>query len=86
MMLLDGLQPSGVTTFALDQNNLVPALGVVSTANPMLAVQILDSGVFLNLGTVITATSKARYGTPILRIRLVNPDGNESKHEIKRAL
>jgi hypothetical protein len=84
MMLLDGLQPSGVTTFALDQNNLVPALGVVSTANAMLAVQILDSGVFLNLGTVITATSKARYGTPILRIRLVNPDGNESKHEIKQ--
>ena len=84
MMLLDGLQPCGVTTFALDQNNLVPALGVVATANAMLAVQILDSGVFLNLGTVITATSKARYGAPILRVRLANPDGNESKFEIKQ--
>lgn len=82
LMLLDGLQPTGVTTFALDQNNLSSALGIAASANAMLPVQILDSGVFLNLGTVVTAVSKARYGNPILRIRLVNPEGNESKYEI----
>ena len=84
LMLLDGLQPTGVTTFALDQNNLAPALGVAASVNPMLPVQILDSGVFLNLGTVITAVSKARYGTPILRVTLTNKDGNENRYDVKQ--
>jgi hypothetical protein len=84
LMLLDALQPAGITTFVLDQNNMLPALGAAASVNTILPVQVLESGAFLNLGTVISPISNARYGSPILRVRLVNPDGAESRAEIKQ--
>jgi hypothetical protein len=84
LMLLDALQPAGITTLVLDQNNLLPALGASASVNTMLPVQVLESGAFLNLGTVISPISTAKYGSPILRVRLVNPDGAESRAEINQ--
>ncbi|MBI4630385.1 MAG: glutamate mutase L, partial [Chloroflexi bacterium] len=51
LIVLDGLQPCGVTNLILDTYNLAPALGVVSALNPTATVQIMESGSFLNLGT-----------------------------------
>jgi len=84
MMLLDGLQPLGVTTFFLDQNNLLSALGAACEVNTVLPVQIFESGAFLNLGTVVSPVSDARYGTPILRVRMVRDDNSEHRVEVKQ--
>jgi hypothetical protein len=84
-MLLDGIQPTGVTTLVLDQNNLSPALGAAATINPMLTVQVLEStGTFLNLGTVISPVGNARPGTPVMQARLVYDDESEIKVDIKQ--
>jgi len=83
LILLDGLQPTGVTTLALDQNGLLPALGAVSPHNPVLAVQVIESSTFLNLGTVIAPVGYARPGTPILRMQIHREDGRRSTREIK---
>ncbi len=82
-MLLDGLQPTGVTTILLDQNDLVSALGAAADVNPLLAIQVLGSNTVLNLGAVIAPVGKARPGAPILRIRVTYEDGNESNVEVK---
>jgi uncharacterized protein (TIGR01319 family) len=82
-ILLDGLQPSGVTTLALDQNNMLSALGAISERNPLLTVQIIESSTFLNLGTVIAPVGTARIGTPILRVTLSRADGRTSTRDIK---
>jgi hypothetical protein len=79
LMLLDGLQPSGITTIVIDHNHLLPALGAAAGVNPLLVVQSIDTGAFLNLCPVISPTGAARYGTPILRARLTYEDGNEKK-------
>ncbi len=84
LMLLDGLQPVGVTTLVLDQSGLSTAMGMAAAVNPTLPVQILESGSFMNLGTVIAPVSSAAPGTPILRVRLVGDDGNETTQEIKQ--
>jgi hypothetical protein len=84
MMLLDGLQPVGVTTLNLDQNNLMARMGAIAGINPVLPVQVLETGVILNLGTVICPVSSARYGTPILRVRLEYDQGSESRLEVKQ--
>ena len=84
LMLLDALQPAGITTLVLDQNNLLPSLGAAATVNTMLPVQVLESSAFLNLGTVISPVSNAKYGSSILRVRLVNPDGTESRTDVKQ--
>ena len=82
LMLLDGLQPVGVTTFVLDQNNLGAALGSIASFNTVLPVQVLESGALLNLGTVICPISSARYGTPVVRVKVEYERGNETSLEV----
>ncbi|MCI0520377.1 MAG: glutamate mutase L [Chloroflexi bacterium] len=84
LMLLDGLQPTGVTTLVLDQNHLAPALGAAAAVNPLLAAQALESSAFLNLGTVISPVGEARFGAPVLRLRMVFDDGGEQTVEVKQ--
>jgi hypothetical protein len=84
LMLLDGLQPTGVTTIVLDQNHISPALGVAAAINPVLAVQVLETSTFQNLGTVISPIGNARYGSPVVRLRMVYEDGSETSSEVKQ--
>lgn len=83
LMLLDGLQPAGITTFILDNNDLIASLGAAAEINPLIAVHVLESHALMNLGTVIVPIGKARPGTPILRIKTTLGDGSESNHEVK---
>jgi hypothetical protein len=84
LTLLDGLQPTGVTTVVLDQHHLSPPLGVAAAVNPILAVQVLESSTFLNMATVISPIGDARPGTPVLRVRMVHENGSETSVEIKQ--
>ncbi len=83
MMILDGLQPTGITTVVLDQNNLLASLGAAAEANPLMAVQVLESHAFHNLGTVIAPVGNARKGTPVLRVKITLEDNSESQLEVK---
>jgi len=47
-------------------------------------VQVLDSGVLQNLGTVISVVSRVAYGNPILRARLTLADNSETRVEVKQ--
>ena len=84
LILLDALQPVGISTLILDQNNLLPALGAAAAVNSILPVQALETGAFSNLATVISPISTARYGTPILKASLRRPDGSISSVEVKQ--
>ncbi|MGD2157984.1 MAG: glutamate mutase L [Anaerolineales bacterium] len=83
LALLDGLQPTGVTTLVLDQNDMAPVLGAAAGMNPALAVQLLESNAFLNLGTVVSPLGRAHLGAPVLRLRVVQESGDESSIEVK---
>ncbi len=84
LMLLDGLQPVGITTLAMDQNNLLAILGAASAQNSLLPVQVIDSGVLAYLATVISpVVQNVSYGTPIVRAKLIRNDGSENETEVK---
>jgi hypothetical protein len=83
MMILNGLQPTGVTTIALDRNNLTSSLGATASVAPLLTIQSLDAANFINLCTIISPIGKAPLGTPILRVRMKNDDGQESELEVR---
>jgi len=82
--LLDALQPTGVSTIILDQNNLLPALGATADINSILPVQALETGAFVNLATLVSPLSTARYGTSILKASLRRADGSLSTTEVKQ--
>jgi hypothetical protein len=83
LTLLNALQPTGVTTIALDRNNLAAALGAAAGINQFLTIQSLDATNFLNLSTIISPVGVANSGTPILQIRMTYADGHESNLEVK---
>ncbi len=83
LILLDAVQPVGVTTIILDQNNLLPSLGAAAVRNTLLPVQVLESGAFVNLAAVVAPICTADHGTVVLRARLVQDDGNETRVDVK---
>jgi hypothetical protein len=84
LLLLDAIQPMGITTVILDQNNLLPALGAAAARSPILTVQVFESLAFRYLATVVAPWVTARPGTPILQAKLVNQNGNETSIEVKQ--
>lgn len=83
LLLLDSIQPVGVTTIILDQNNLLPLLGAAASQNNILPVQVFESDAFLSMGTVISPVVAASYGTVILRAKLNYENGAEARLELK---
>jgi len=83
-ILLDGLQPIGITTLVLDAYDLTPALGSLAEINPLLPVQVIESSAYLNLGTVIAPICRAKPGTPILEVRVEYEHGEEARLEVKQ--
>lgn len=78
LMLLDGVQPTGISTLVLDPHSLTPALGVAAGSIPIVTVQALESGNFINLGTVVAPVGRARLGRRVLRVLLEREDQSES--------
>ena len=83
LLLLDAIQPIGVMPILLDQNNLLPSLGVAATRNSYLPVQVIESGAFIGLGTVVSVNTTAEYGEQVLRAKLTYSDGTEVRSEVK---
>ncbi len=84
LILLDALQPVGISTFILDPNNLLPALGGATVINSLLPIQALETGAFSNLATVVSPVVSARYGVNILSASLTRADKSVSKVELKQ--
>ncbi|MBI3152665.1 MAG: glutamate mutase L [Chloroflexi bacterium] len=83
LLLLDSIQPVGVTTVILDQNNLLPLLGAAASQNNILPVQVLESGAFLSVGTIVSPVVSASYGTLILKAKLNYENGAEARVDLK---
>lgn len=79
LMILDGLQPTGIQRIMLDINHLTPGLGAASAVAPELVSQLLlDPTVLLNLGFVISPISRAKPGAAVLRVRVKDQKGYET--------
>lgn len=83
LLLLDAIQPVGIVPILLDQNNLLPMLGVAASRSHYLPVQVIESGAFIGLGTVVSVIASASYGDQVLRAKLTYDDGTEARAEVK---
>jgi len=83
LMLLDAIQPVGILPILIDQNNLLPLLGVAAVRNNYLPVQVIDSGAFIGLGTIISVIASANYGEQILRVKMTYGDGTDVRADVK---
>ncbi len=70
LILLDAIQPIGVSTLVLDSRSFVAAMGAIAGVNPLAAVQAAGLGGLVNLGTVIAPVGQAREGEIVLRLKV----------------
>jgi hypothetical protein len=83
LLLLDAIQPVGIMPILLDQNNLLPMLGAAASRSHYLPVQVIESGAFIGLGTVVSVIASANYGDQVLKAKLTYDDGTEARAEVK---
>jgi hypothetical protein len=83
LMVLDALQPTGISTLVVDTYGLAPALGSVAAVKPLAAVEALDAGVFVNLATAVTPVGEADPGDEILSLTVNYVDGGALDVEVR---
>ncbi len=82
LMLLDALQPVGVTGLVLDKSRLVAPLATVAMVNPLAAAQVTERDALHNLGTVVAPVGSAREGEIALKFKINYEDGRSLEVEV----
>jgi MutL protein len=78
LMLLDALQPRGVTSLALDRTMLISQLGAVATIAPVAAVQVNENdAVTHRLGTCVIPFGHLPRGEMALRVGVEYTSGRQ---------
>lgn len=83
LVLLDALQPIGISTLVVDAYGLAPALGSVASIKPVAAVEALDAGGLTNLGTVVAPVGEAKPGDTVLKMKVCYDNGSELEVEVR---
>lgn len=82
LVLLDALQPIGVSTLVMDPYSLASTLGATAGQLPLAAVQLLEAGVFVSMGTMVAPMAKRgkfRLGRKVMGYQLEYEDGSPTK-------
>ena len=74
LILLDALQPLGVSALYQDESGLLPAVGSVAKIEPLATVQVLQNEGLLYIGTVVAPLGAARAGQKALTVRALDPE------------
>jgi hypothetical protein len=82
LVLLDALQPGGITRLVADGQHLAAALGAVATVNPIAAAQVHDSLAFLDLGVAVSLVGRARAGEVVCSVKLAEDGAPEREVEV----
>lgn len=78
LMLLDALQPRGVTSLVLDRTMLIAQLGAVATVAPIAAVQVNENdAVTHRLGTCVIPFGKLPQGEVAVRVGIEYTSGRQ---------
>ena len=85
LLLLDALEPVGVTTLVLDVYGLAAALGAAAMAEPLVSVQALEQTGLLSLATVVAPLGplRGRFGEVVMNVRLSYESGGTIEDEVK---
>ncbi|HEY6411057.1 MAG TPA: glutamate mutase L [Ktedonobacteraceae bacterium] len=83
LMLLDALQPRGVTSLVLDRTMLIAQLGAVATVAPIAAVQVNENdAVTHRLGTCVIPFGAMPEGEIAVRVGLEYTNGRQATVDV----
>jgi uncharacterized protein (TIGR01319 family) len=82
LVLTDAWLTEGVTRMMQDSVFMMPHLGVVSTVYRDAAWNIFDKDCLVRLGTSIAAAGQAKYGEPVMNLKLDMPNGDTIEEKL----
>jgi hypothetical protein len=82
LIALDALLPMGMTRIMIDPYGVAAALGGLTPISPQAAMQVLDTGAFIDLGPVIAVAGRARRGEIVVRGSLTPDEGEPITFEV----
>jgi hypothetical protein len=82
LLLLDSLQPTGVTSLLADPYGLIAALGALARVNPEAVVQVLDGSSLERLGTCFNLSGLPTAERPAMKVKITTEDGDVAEQEI----
>jgi hypothetical protein len=82
LVLLDSLQPEGVTEIMVDKLDLTPHLGMLSKVNPEAAAQLFSKECLLRLATCVAPRGRSNRSEAAVRVRMVKSDGVAVEEEV----
>ena len=82
LVLLDALQPVGLTRLMVDPYHLAPTLGAAAAQHPIMVAQVYDSLAFLDLGTAVSLIGRGRLGEVACSVKLVEDGAPERQVEV----
>jgi hypothetical protein len=83
LALLDGLEPTGVSTLSVDANGVLGMLGGLAAANPAAAASLAEADHLLRLGTVVALAGQGRPGATAVRVKVSYPDGRTATSKVR---
>jgi len=83
LLLLDAIQPTGVTRLQTDPYGVIAALGALALITPEAVVQVLDSSGLERLGTAFSVSGEPSANRPAMRVRIKTSDGQVIKHHVQ---
>lgn len=83
ILLLDALQPQGVTEMMIDRLGVMPHLGMLLKESPQGAVQLLSRECLLKLGTCLAPKGRGNRSGVAMWIRMTKADGTTTEDEAR---
>jgi hypothetical protein len=74
MLLLDSLQPAGVTDLFTDPAGLMPAMGALAYFKPEAVVQVMERGSLESIGTAFSLDGMPRAERPAMHVTIRTED------------
>lgn len=82
MLIIDSIQPEGVTGLFVDSVFMMPHLGVLAEINPEVALQVFETDCLVPLGTCVAPRCHPRPGQTVATLDLRMPDGSHRRETI----
>ncbi|MCB0033376.1 MAG: glutamate mutase L [Anaerolineales bacterium] len=82
LTVLDATQPTGTFAVAMDEHNVLPAVGYLAQEQPVAAVQILENGVLTDLGWVVVLNGQGSIGDDALKITIEIEGADKLEQEV----
>lgn len=83
LLLLDALQPVGISQLYADPFGVIPALGAMASIEPEAAVQVLDGANLEPLGTAISLAGVPSFDKNTIRVKITLASGEVINQIVK---